>query len=246
MEITGRKLIMGHRGSSAYSPENTLPAFAMAADMGAFGVELDVMHTKDGELVVCHDMDLARVCGAEGFVHDLTLEELRSHNYAGKYAEKYGKVDIPTLEEVYNLLKPRGLYINVELKHSGTEFVRKVHDLTIKCGMQDKIIYSAFNHFNLTDLLEYDPTVFVAPLYGAELVKPADYAKLFGAKAIHPHFSQLLTHPDIVERAHELGIRVHTWTVDEPEHIRLLCEMDVDAIITNKPDIALEIANSFK
>jgi len=64
--------------------------------------------------------------------------------------------------------------------------------------------------------------------------------------AIAPEYGTMEDFDAFLARAHELGIRVHTWTVDEPEHIRRLCEMDVDAIITNKPDIALEIANSFK
>jgi len=83
----------------------------------------------------------------------------------------------------------------------------------------------------------------VAPLYGKEIVKPADYAKLFGAKAIHPHYSQIIEHPEIVAHAHEIGVRVHPWTVDDPAIIARLCELDIDAIITNKPDLALEVAS---
>lgn len=241
MELSQRKLIFAHRGASAYAPENTLPAFRLAADMHAFGVELDVHKTADGKLAVIHDDKIDRVSNGSGSVRDMTLAELRRFSFAAGFADKYDKVDIPTLEEVYELLEPLGLYVNVEIKAAGTDFIHMVHDCTKACGMRERVIYSSFNHWNLTDMLAYDPDAFVAPLYGAEIVKPADYAKLFGAKAIHPHFGQIIQHPDIVARAHELGVRVHPWTVDDPDVIRRLCELDIDAIITNKPDKALEI-----
>lgn len=246
MKLIGTKLVFAHRGASAYAPENTLPAFSLAADMNAFGVELDVHSTKDGKLAVIHDGEISRVSDGEGKVKDMTLAELREYNFAAKFkdGDKLGKVDIPTLDEVYELLAPRGLYVNVELKASGADFVRRVYDCATAHGMRERVLYSSFNHWNLTDILAIDPEAFVAPLYGSDIVKPADYASLFGARAIHPHFGQIVNHPDIVARARELGIRVHPWTVDDPEVIKRLCELDIDAIITNKPDLALELVRS--
>ena len=151
-------------------------------------------------------------------------------------------MQLPTLDEVYELLAPRGLYVNVEIKASTPGIVKKTLDCAAAHGMREKVIYSSFNHWNLTAALEYDSEAFVAPLYGAEIVKPADYAALFGARAIHPHYAQILNHPEIVDRANELGVRVHPWTVDDPAAIKRLCELNVGAIITNKPDLALEIA----
>lgn len=243
MQLNQNKLIFAHRGASAYAPENTLPAFELAADMNAFGVELDVHITKDGKIAVIHDGEISRVSDGTGNVKDMTLAELRRYNFAGSFTDKFGKVEIPTLEEVYELLGPRGLFVNVEIKAAGKDVVRIIHDCTVACGMQDRVIYSSFNHWNLTDLQEYDPNVFVAPLYVRDIVKPAEYAKLFGAKAIHPHFGQIIEHPEIVEQARELGIRVHPWTVDDPQVIKTLCDLGIGSIITNKPDVALEIAN---
>lgn len=242
MNLTGNKLIFAHRGASAYAPENTLPAFELAADMKAFGVELDVHLTKDGVLVVTHDDEISRVSDGKGFVRDLTFDELRSYNFAAK-SEKFGKVQIPTLDEVYELLSSRGLYCNVEIKPSTPGIVKKTLDCAAAHGMREKVIYSSFDHWNLTAALEYDSKAFVAPLYGAQIVKPADYAALFGARAIHPHYAQILNHPEIVARANEIGIRIHPWTVDDPEAIKKLCDLNVGAIITNKPDVALEIAS---
>ena len=242
MNLTGNKLIFAHRGASAYAPENTLPAFELAADMKAFGVELDVHLTKDGVLVVTHDDEISRVSDGKGFVRDLTFDELRSYNFAARF-EKFGRVQIPTLDEVYELLSSRGLCCNVEIKASTPGIVKKTLDCAAAHGMREKVIYSSFDHWNLTAALEYDSEAFVAPLYGTQIVKPADYAALFGARAIHPHYAQILNHPEIVARTNEIGIRIHPWTVDDPEAIKKLCDLNVGAIITNKPDVALEIAS---
>ena len=244
MELTGTKLVFAHRGASAYAPENTLPAFALAAEMGAYGVELDVHLTKDGVLVVTHDDEISRVSDGKGLVRELTFEELRKLDFSAGYrGGKYGKVQIPTLDEVYELLAPTGLYVNVEIKSATLPGIaKKSLDCAKAHGMEEKVLYSSFDHWKLTELLSYDKNAFVAPLYGQEIVMPADYAKLFGAKAIHPFYWQILKHPEIVERANEIGIRIHPWTVDDPAHIKMLCDMNIGAIISNKPDVALEIA----
>ncbi len=247
MKLTGTRLIFAHRGASAYAPENTLEAFELAADMNAFGVELDIHLTKDGVIVVTHDDEISRVSNGTGVIKNMTFEELRSFDFAAKFNnEKYKNIKIPTLDEVYKLLGPRGLYVNVEIKGSAhPDIVKKALDCAEKNGMRERVIYSSFNHWLLTATLEQDSEAFVAPLYGSELVKPADYAALFGAKAIHPHFWQIISHPDIVDRANELGVRVHPWTVDNPDHIKRLCELNVGAIITNRPDVALDIASEY-
>ena len=126
--------------------------------MNAFGVELDVHLTKDGKLAVIHDGEISRVSDGSGKVSEMTLDELRAYNFAAKFpgGERFVKVAIPTLDEVYGLLAPRGLCVNVEIKANGRDFVRKGHDCAAAHGMRERVIYSSFNHWNLTDLLEYD------------------------------------------------------------------------------------------
>ena len=104
-------------------PENSIPAFEAAARIG-YGVELDVHLTQDGEVVVFHDDDLVRLCGAEGKVEDKTLSELRQHKLCGT---QYG---IPTLKEVLEAINGRCPMI-VELKKGGRrrELCRKTYDL---------------------------------------------------------------------------------------------------------------------
>lgn len=108
--------VWAHRGASGYAPENTLEAFKKAEKMKADGVELDVQLTKDGELVVIHDETVDRVSGEKGFVKDYTLKELKRLNVSKHMPSYDKKTRIPTLDEVFDLLKNTEMTINIELK----------------------------------------------------------------------------------------------------------------------------------
>lgn len=118
--------VWAHRGASAYAPENTLEAFQLAVDQKADGVELDVQMTKDGKLVVIHDETIDRTSDGHGRVMDHTLSELKKMKFNRTHPE-YADATIPTLAEVYELLKPAGLEINVEIK-TGIIFIRKLRN----------------------------------------------------------------------------------------------------------------------
>ena len=238
--LNERTLVWAHRGASAYAPENTLEAFRLAVDMDADGVELDVHLTRDGAVVVCHDDRIDRTSDGTGAIADMTLAELRQYHFSGRFKNAYPDARIPTLQEVYETLLPSRLTVNVEIKASGADFVQKVLGVAEACGMRDRVIYSSFNHQNLKDALLFDPAAQTAPLYGEGLSDAAEYAKKIGCRALHPHFNELYHVPAYLEKAHALGIRVHPWTVDDESNLRKLTEMGVDALISNRPDIALK------
>ncbi len=227
MKKENKTLIWAHRGASAYAPENTLAAFRLAEEMGADGVELDVQRTKDGELVVIHDEKIDRVSEGHGYVKDMTLSELRRFHYNrahAEFAETYPQAEIPTLREVYTLLKPGKLSINVELK----------------TGMEDRVLYSSFGHRNLCRLKELDPDAQLGLLYSDAPIRVRHYArKEVGVDALHPAIYHLLEE-DYTEKAHKKGLKVHVWTVNEKDEIALCLAQGVDAIITNKPDYVRE------
>ena len=121
-----KPLVWAHRGASGYAPENTLAAFEKAVELGADGVELDIQLTKDDEIVVIHDEKIDRTSDGEGWVKDYTLEELRGFNY-NRTKPEYEHADIPTMREVFELLKPTGLFINIEIK-TGVFFYEKIEE----------------------------------------------------------------------------------------------------------------------
>ena len=234
--------IYAHRGASGYAPENTLEAFALAARMGAHGVELDVHISRDGELVVSHDESIERVSNGTGFLCDFTLKELKSLSF-NKTKPEYQDARIPTLKEVFELLKPTGLGINIELKNSLIEYPdleQKVVELTAREFSLDRVIFSSFNHYSMLRLKEMDRSLSCGLLYEASLVSPWEYAGRLGMEALHPHYSQVITPGGFCRKAHESGIAVHTWTVNTSDEIVRVLTEGADIVITNYPDLAVK------
>ena len=234
--------IWAHRGASFYAPENTLEAFDIAVKQKADGIELDVQLSKDGKLVVIHDEIIDRVSNGTGYVKDYNLSELKQFNVA-KLFPLYGFSEIPTLEEVYSLLKGTNLIINVELKtgiifYEGIE--QKVLDMAKKMNMEDNIIYSSFNHYSLLNLRELNKDVKIGVLVSDIYVDIWDYAIKLGADALHP-IGHMLKLPGFIEKCKEKNMKLHVWTVDNEEEISLLNNYGIDAIITNKPVIARKV-----
>ncbi len=239
--LNERTLVWAHRGASAYAPENTLPAFALAAEMQADGVELDVHLSKDGKIVVHHNHDIWSPDMEKAYIRDLTYAEIEKYNMNASredFIEKYGFVKAPLLDEVYELLAPTGLTVNVEIKSDEVELPAMCIELARKYGMQDRVYYSAFNHQNLMRLHETDISVPTAPLYAQDILFPWVYANLIGASAIHPDWGQVFGIPGIIRECHIRGIRVNPWTVDSEDAMQRCIEAGVDALITDLPDVA--------
>lgn len=235
--------VWSHRGASAYAPENTLPAFQKAVDMGAQGIELDVHMSADGALMVIHDETVNRTSNGKGRVVDMTLAELKKLDFSNSFTD-YAGATIPTLPEVYDLVKPAGLFINVEIKCDVVIYWGiwdKLIALEREMGMQGRILYSSFNHYVLPKIRELDPNAKIGLLYSGALVDPWVYAKYLNADAIHPHYLAALQGPGLIEGCQKNGVAIHTWTVNDPAAMRKLAQAHVEAIITNKPDVALAI-----
>lgn len=136
-------LVEAHRGYCAQFPENTLPAFEAAMDLGVDGVEMDIRFSADQVPMVIHDATLLRTCGAEGKVSDLTLEQLKelSAHYPAKFGRRFadGSVKIPTLEELLQLRarKRPDLLLGVELKETSHAYVDAVVTMLDRYGVLD-------------------------------------------------------------------------------------------------------------
>ena len=239
--------IQAHRGASAYCPENTLEAFALAIEQKADGIELDVHLSKDGQIVVAHDLQLERVSNGKGLICDYTLSELKSFSFNKLFPDQK-PCRIPALAEVYDLIKTSNLILNIELKTTESLYpgmAEKLVKLTHDFAMDDRVIYSSFNHYSLVELQRYNPAAKTGLLYNIGLVDPWVYAGYVKAWAIHPHYYIIASLPETVQKCHEKGIVVNVWTADEPDAIKLMLKCGVDAIITNKPDVALNCRSSF-
>ena len=239
--------IYAHRGASAYAPENTLEAFSLAAQMGADGVELDVHLTKDGEVVVAHDDEVDRVSNGTGLIRNMSLMELKKLCFNRTHPE-FENVTIPTLKEVFDLLKPTGLHVNVEIKSDRLFFANmeeKCIKLAYEAGMADRVMYSSFDHLSLMRIKRIHPKIYVGLLkaHMPKELKPVDPWEIvhkMGFNAIHPHYSELLI-PGIMEKARAMGMDMNVWTVNEDMDIRLALHRRVNMLIGDRPDHAVEI-----
>lgn len=232
--------VWAHRGASGwdrqYAPENTMPAFIKAVEMGADGIEFDVQMTKDGEIVICHDERIDRTARGHGFIKDFTLAELKEIDF-GKPHVEYGFVEIPTLEEVLNYTKPLAIKLNIELK-TGNIFYDKLEEKTVDMvrnfGMEERVIYSSFNHYSLEKLHRYAPDAQVGLLMRDDYVRVPDDTSHLGATAVHPPVG--IVTREYVEQCHKHNVKVHTWVVDNPQAMDDVINMEVDAFITDCPD----------
>lgn len=236
-----RVLVWAHRGACAYAPENTMEAFQLAIDMKADGIEIDVHLSKDGRIVVIHDAKIDRTSNGQGAVTEYTLEELKMFDFGYKFynGERRG-IKIPTLDELYELYSKTDMTINIEIKSSDPSIAQKLVELTAKYGMTDKVIYSSFNHYQLLNIHKIDPTIPIAPLYGATIVNVADYASNMNASAVHPNHTLILEDPEYCADFASRGIAVNPWTCNNPEVAKKLADLGANAIITNVPDVMVE------
>ena len=234
-------LVLAHRGASGYAPENTLPAFQRAIEQKADGFELDVQMTKDGEIVVIHDETIDRTSDGKGWVKDYTLAELRKFNYNKTHPE-YEHADIPTMREVFELVKPTNLVINIEIK-TGIVFYpieEKLLALTKEFGMEERVFYSSFNHYTVKKIHELDPSTVVGFLYADGPIDMPAYGEKHGVNALHLALYNL-QYPGFVKECKKRGLKLHVWTVNEEKYVKMCMDAQTDSVITNYPDMARRV-----
>lgn len=226
-------LVLAHRGARRVAPENTVEAFAVALAQGADGVELDVHRTADRDLVVHHD---AEAPGA-GVLAGLPLHEIRAR-----------RPDIPTLDEALDTCA--GALVNIEVKNLVGEADFDPDDtaaaLVVDClrrrGNADEVLVSSFNLATIDRVRALDPSVPTAflTMRGFDPLDALDVCSARGHGALHPFVGVLggSIAGATTSRAHELGIRVNTWTVNDDAEIQRLAAAGVDGIVTDVPDAA--------
>ena len=244
--MTKIPLIWAHRGSSATAPENTLLSFQHAIDAGADGIELDVQLTKDDVMVICHDELIDRTSNGKGYLKDYTFDELRQFDFNQNFKE-FGPQQIPTLQEVFDLIKPTNLTIDIELKTS-VFYYDKLEEKVLKCvkenGLEDRVNYSSFNHFTCVHLLELKPDADVGFLYWDNPIGFPEYAYKHGATAINP-VCYNLNLPDTMEGVKKYHLKTYVWWVDTEEDILECANKEVTAIITDNPGFAKEVYQKY-
>ncbi len=247
-EFYGDKpLVFGHRGARQAAPENTLAAFRRALEMGADGIELDVMLSADGVPVVIHDFTLERTTNGYGRVEEQTLDQLRELDAGGHFAPEFRGEPIPTLAEVLDALGG-ALRINIELKSTSrgdNGLETRVVELVRGRSLEGSIIFSSFNPLSLWRAKRLAPEVRRGLLYSRDMpffLRRAWAAPFLGLDAAHPEAG--MVDARYMRWAQGHGYRVNVWTVNEPPAMLRLMDLGVDALITDRPDVARSLVDA--
>jgi glycerophosphoryl diester phosphodiesterase len=244
LQPRSQPLVIAHRGSSTYAPENTLVAFELAAEQEADAIELDVDLTRDGQMVVMHDATINRTTDGQGYVADLTLEEIRRVDAGAWKSAEFKGERVPLLEEVFEAVGQR-LLINVEIKDMtllGNDVEAQVAALIAKHNLIDRVLISSFNPLALRRVKHIDKRLACGLLVAPDLpiwLREAWLAPLIpGLNARHPHHSQV--NKPVVDRFHAQGLVVIAWTVNQAGIAHAMAQAGVDGLIGDDPVLIRE------
>jgi len=234
--------IFGHRGSAGTHPENTMISFQEAERAGADGIELDVQLTKDGEVIIIHDEKVDRTTDGKGYINNLLLKDIKKLNAGAKFQNGQFKAEIPTLNEFFEWFKGTNLFVNIEFKTKSIfnyELEEKTVAMVKKNKLEERVIFSSFNHYSLVYCYRLAPEIETAPLYAEGLFMPWIYAQSIRAKGIHPNYRVI---PDeLITLSQNHGIKVRPYTVNQDEDIKRFLNCNTHAIITDFPKKAKEL-----
>ena len=212
-------LTIGHRGAKTHAPENTIASFKKAIEMGVDMIELDVHLSSDLVPMVIHDATVNRTTSATGNVADFSAKKLQ-------------ELGIPSLSAVFELVQ-NSCSINIEIKvYNATQPVLDV--LQSSSFDVEKIIISSFDWHVLQEIRFQKDTIKLGVLTETDISLAIGFAAFIKAFAIHPYY-HLLTIQN-VEKIKEKGLKLYTWTVNEPEDITFVKQLGVDGIITDYPE----------
>lgn len=245
-------LTVAHRGASAYAPENTMEAFALAVEQGADVIELDAHLTRDGEVVVMHDDRVDRTTSGAGEVRALSLTELRTLDAGGWFGPQWRGARVPTLAEVLERFA-RLVWVDIEIKAgvradwsagairedsaASVDVARRVLEVAGRHGALDRIVVSSFGAHALAWVREGFPQV--ATQYSVLSMDIADDCAAAAAAGFDVISPQVYAATEKnVERAHAAALAVYVYAgpdADEALLARLLA-IGVDAVKTSRPD----------
>lgn len=256
-----RPRVIGHRGSCGTCPENTILSFQQAVADGADILEMDIHLSRDGEIIVIHDPTVDRTTDGTGAVADRTFAELRELDAGYCFTPDKGKtfpfrgqgINIPTLVEVLEAFPT--IPLNIEVKVDNNVLVDKFLDLIRHYNrLKDVMVVAAAYHQPLADRLRaLEPRLVTSHsrwevikflvctrLHAPELFTPASRALQV---PLRTRWVEVVT-PNFVRYAHQRGMEVHVWTINEEAQMKRLLAMGVDALFSDFPGRLRKLVDS--
>jgi glycerophosphoryl diester phosphodiesterase len=245
--VAKRPLVIGHRGYCQFAPENTLPSFKLAVTAGADLVELDYHHSKDGQLIVMHDFDLDRTTDATNRwrgrkikVESKTAAEIQTLDAGSWFDPKYAGTKVPLLTEALDTIQ-QGSVTLIERKAGDPEPCVK---LLRSKGLINRVVVQSFDWEYLRGFHSIEESQVLGAL--GPPAKLSDGKKPEGPKELSAAWLDELQKTGAkvavwnnkvskaaVDAAHQRGLRVWVYTINDPAEANRLLDMGVEGIITN-------------
>jgi glycerophosphoryl diester phosphodiesterase len=228
---------MAHRGHRAAYPEQTLPAYQAAIDLGCRAIEADVQLTRDGRLVMLHDLTVDRTTDGSGAVADMTLDDVRGLDAGAWFDPRFAGTPIPTLDEFLEIAVPAAVTLCLEVKgttESAPATAVAIASVLTARGLVDRMFMSSFDHVALAAARTLVPDLLLAPERLPEKAPPdpdgaVQQALASGTTALQ-HRWEYLT-PAVVDALHDADVAVWAWPTDGAESIEVSVRCGVDAVI---------------
>lgn len=265
-----RVLAYAHQGGAREAPSSTLYAFRTALAAGANALEMDVHRTADGHLVVCHDATVDRTTEGSGPIAGHTLAELQALDNAywfvpgeiaphDRAADEYPlrgrasddpELRIPTLREVLEAFP--GVILNLDIKQTAPAvepYEAALAELLAEYGRTDDVIVASFNDLATMRFSELAPAVgtspgtvgvgsFISALRAGEPWDTGHHVAL----QVPPSFGPtVIVDEAFVGTAHDAGLAVHVWTIDDPDEMARLVDLGVDGIMSDRPSVLASV-----
>ncbi|MFA9559119.1 glycerophosphodiester phosphodiesterase, partial [Evansella sp. AB-rgal1] len=256
-----RPLVIAHQGGERLAPSNTLVAFENARELGVDALEFDIHMTIDGHLVAVHDSTVNRTTNGLGRVNDMPLEQIRGldagyyfEDEEGNYPFRGKGITIPTVEEIFEQFGDMKLVIELKATndaHLYEPMSDKLWELVQEYDVVDNVLVASFEH-TIVEYFQQISNDQVAISGGKDDIKKfVIFHKLFLNSIYRPQIDALqiptedsgfdLTDKKLLRGAHNRGMDVHYWTINDKETMQELIDLGADGIITDRPDLMMEL-----
>ena len=249
--------LYAHRGASRDLPENTLPAFRRALELGADALETDAHLTRDGHVVLSHDPTCERTAGIERPIRGATLAEVRRWDVGRRFRAARPEIGdaryvVPTLEEL--LAEVPGVPINVDIKQHDDATARAVVEVLRATRAQDRVLVTSFDPGTLRAVrrLGYEGrtgldrnellALALLPSPLAARLRPRGRATQVPTRA----GPLALDRRVFIDKSHALGLPVEYWTVNDPSEAERLLDLGADGIMTDDPAAIVPVFERFR
>lgn len=251
-----RPVVIAHRGGSKLRPENSMIAFDHAVALGVDALECDVHLSRDDQPVVIHDFTLERTTDGVGIVADFTAAELGALDAGYRYGEAAGfphrgrAGGVPTLAAL--LRRFPAMPVIVEIKGERVDVATRTLDVVRECGAEHRVLIGGFSHEVLQAVRSLHPAVPTsASRQEVQSALRRSYVRWPPRRTGYEVFQvpvrlrgQRILNRALVTVARRAEVPVHAWIVDDAAEMRLLRTWGVTGLISDRPDIALEVVRA--